>query len=152
MTLSDAQSPLARAFLDLVPDTLRSYVTADPGVILRVPARATEVGDLVVSDEKIELTVRVGNVDHCHFEAYCEIGDTQGDRERQAAERALRWISEVIADRVRFRKEFRAGELIACSSWRASEEAQRQLIPSADECREYTWSGEKVHEYRSGNP
>jgi hypothetical protein len=149
MSHKTTRSELAQVFLSLLPDALKTYMTEDPQLVLHVPAMAAEVGDLTVHDDGKELTIYVGRIDHRHFEAYCETGSTRRERDERAAEKAMRWVQAIITDRVRFRNEFKAGRLIAGSSWYPERQEGGQLLKPTDEFREYTWSGEKLHEHRA---
>ncbi len=37
---------------------------------ITIPAKIKEIGDLVIVDDKIELTVYIGSLTHCHFDYY----------------------------------------------------------------------------------
>ena len=39
---------------------------------ITIPAKIKEIGDLVIVDDKIELTVYIGSLTHCHFDCYEE--------------------------------------------------------------------------------
>jgi hypothetical protein len=146
MDASLAREQLSRVFNSLLPDAFKPHLTGDTEIIMRIPASAPEVGDLLVYNEGDELTVEVGAIDHRHFEVYCEVG-SQPERERKAAQAAIDWIQEIISEQVRFRNEFTAGRCIA--GWYPECEGGEWLIDTADEFREYTWSGEKAHGHRS---
>jgi hypothetical protein len=148
MATPKASSTLAQAFVALLPEPLKPHVTDEPRIILRIPAKVAEVGDLTVHDNGKELTVYVGRIDHRHFEAYCEAGRTQREQEQQAAEGAVQWVQAILGDRVRFRNQFKAGRLIAGSSWLTEHQEGGPLLEFADEVREYTWNGKKMDEHR----
>jgi hypothetical protein len=140
---------LTATFHAALPDALRPFRSADSEEILRVPAKAPEVGDIVVRNDGDELTVCVGRIDHRHFEVYCATGETEQERQREVAQDAGEWIQEILAERVRFRVEFEAGSVIAGSSWHIEHYDGGRWLKRTDEVREYTWSGEKFHGQRA---
>jgi hypothetical protein len=149
MAVSAPNPSLTTAFRAILPDGLQPFCTRDPAEILRVPAKASEVGDIVVHNDGDEFTVAVGRIDHRHFEVYCATGATEHDRQREAAKDAVDWVQDIIAERVRFRVEFEAGRLIAGSSWHIGHHDGGRWLKRTDEVREYTCSGEK---FRGGRP
>lgn len=139
-----AQSPkLTEVFFAALPDALRCFRTQDPREILRVPAKASDVGDLIVYNDGDELTVEVGKISHRHFDGFLSRAEREEDRQREAAEDAAKWIEEILADRVRFRVEYSAGRVIAGSSWDPSESDGGRWLKPTDQAREYLWSGEQ---------
>jgi hypothetical protein len=140
---------LTDAFHAALPDALRPFRTDDPEEIVRVPAKAPEVGDVVVRNDGDELTVCIGRIDHRHFELYCATGATERDRQREVAQDAAEWIQDILAERIRFRVEFEAGRVIAGSSWHTGHHDGGRWLKRTDEVREYTWSGEKFHGHRT---
>jgi hypothetical protein len=140
---------LTDAFYAALPDELQAFITADSQEIMRIPAKASEVGDVVVHIDSDQLTVCVGHIDHTHFEVYCARGATEHERQREMAEDAVKWIEDVLAERVRFRLQFEAGRLVAGGSWCVEHDDGGRWLKRADEIREYTWGGEKYHAYRA---
>jgi hypothetical protein len=145
--MSEPNPNLTAAFFAALPNALRPYWAADLGEILRVPAKAPEVGDIVVRNDGDELTVCIGRINHRHFEVYCLTGATEQERQREVAENATEWIVDILAERVRFRAEFEAGRLIAGSSWHIGHRDGGGWPTRTGEVREYTWSGEKFHSH-----
>jgi hypothetical protein len=136
---------LTATFHAALADALRPFRTADPEEILRIPAKAPEVGDIVVRNDGDELTVCIGRIDHRHFEVYCATGVSEPERQREVSQDAAEWIQDILSERVRFRVEFRAGRVIAGSSWHIEHHDGGRWLRPTDEVREYTWSGEKFH-------
>jgi hypothetical protein len=153
IAMSAPDSNLTAAFHAVSADALRTFQTGDPEEIVRIPAKAPEVGDIVVRNDGDELTVCIGRIAHRHFEVYCATGATEQDRQREVAQDAAQWIQDVLAERVRFRVEFEAGRVIAGSSWQIEHHDGGRWLTRTDEVREYTWSGEKFHGQRpAGQP
>jgi hypothetical protein len=138
-------SQLTEALHAALPDALKPDRTDDPRQILKVPAKAAEIGDIVVYNDGDELTVAVGRIDHRHFEVYCATASTEAERQLEVAREAVEWIEDIMAERVRFRVEFEAGRVIASSSWYPAHHDGARWLSRTDEVREYTWSGEKFH-------
>jgi hypothetical protein len=139
---------LTAALHAALPDALRPFRTDDPEEIVRVPAKAPEVGDIIVRNDGDELTVCIGRIDHRHFEVYCAAGSTEFERQREVAQDAAEWIQDILAEHVRFRVEFEAGRVVASSSWHIEHHDGGRWLKRSDEVREYTWSGEKFRSQR----
>jgi len=142
-------SGVAHAFLNSLPSSLNQYSVQDGNVIMRIPAYASEVGDLEVYDDGDELTVAVGRITHCHFEVYCADAPTEKERQSIAAEDAVLWVTDVINEHVRFRNEYQRGRIVAGSSWRPQHHDGGRVLEATDEWKEYTWSGLSLHETRT---
>ena len=151
--MADAEqlSTLAVTFLNHLPASLKMYVVDELPVILRVPAKDADVGDLVVHDDRIELTVEIGNISHSHIDTYSTDSNSQSEREMKAAVEAVDYVDAIIGDRVKMRCEYQAGRLLSVSEWdcRSVPGDRGWLLDVADEAREYTWSGKTRHEFRT---
>jgi hypothetical protein len=134
---------LADVFFAKLPRSLQTYRAGAATEILRVPAKAAEVGDLIVYSDGDEFTVAIGKINHRHFECFLSRAEREEDRQREAAEDAINWIEEILADRVRFRVEYSSGRVIAGSSWRSAESDGGRWLAKTDQAREYLWSGEQ---------
>jgi len=141
-------SGVAQALLNALQSPLNQHAIHDGNVIMRVPASAPEVGDIVVYDDGDELTVAVGQIDHCHFEVYCVDAPTEKERQSIAAENAVQWVTDVLNEHVRFRNEFHRGRSVAGSSWRTAHHDGGRVLEATDEWKEYTWSGLVLHKTR----
>lgn len=141
---------LTAALHAALPGGLRPFRTPGPEEILRVPATAPEVGEIVVRNDGDELTVYVGHIDHRHFEVPCATGATEQDRQREVAADVAGWIQDILAERVRFRVEFEAGRLVGCSSRHTEDHDGGRRLTRTDQVREYTWSGEKLRDGPAG--
>ena len=141
-------SGVAQAFLNALGSPLEQYVVYDGNVIMRVPAQAPEVGDMVVYDDGDELTVAVGKIDHCHFETYCVDAHTEKERQAVAAENAVQWVTAVMNEQVRFRNEFQHGRIVSGSSWLTEDQDGGRILKATDEWKEYTWTGLVLHQTR----
>jgi hypothetical protein len=141
--MPEPSSRLAEVFFSKLPSPLQRYRTGDATEILRIPAKAAEVGDLVVYNDGDEYTVAVGSISHRHFECFLSPAETEEDRQGDAAKAAIKWIEEILADQVRFRVQYSSGRVIAGSSWNPSESNGGPWLDTADQAREYFWSGEQ---------
>jgi hypothetical protein len=99
-----------------LPPQLARFRTDDSKEILRVPAAAMEVGDLVVYNEGDELTICVGTIFHSHYGEYLDAGDSASEKLQFVMCQAVEWIVDILADRIRFRVEFEGGRVIGGSS------------------------------------
>jgi hypothetical protein len=130
--------PLARAFLTVLrsridPRLYRAEFT--DRLTVTFPARHPETGDLVVRVGGDDVTVSIGLGFHTHFPTFME--ELPVDKwERAAAEEAIDYIEEFLADRIvlrlHFVSGFRSGGTFPVDS--AAE-------PPAPGDREYLWSG-----------
>ena len=148
MCMAKDMSGVAQAFINALQPSLQQYTVSDENEIMRIPAQAPEVGDLVVYDDGDELTVAVGKIHHCHFESYCVDAPTGEERQAIAAENAVEWVTAVINEHVQFRNEFQCGRVISGSSWRTQHHDGGRLLKKTDEWTEYTWSGLVLHQSR----
>ena len=107
--------------------------------IVTIPARYAEVGDITVWLEG-EVTVGIGKLHHCHFDANTQSAATPDEREQAAAESAASYIRDILDDRVHFQVQFEAGRCRVSSSWYPSRSEQLRQLSGVDEVREYVWS------------
>ena len=107
--------------------------------IVTIPARDAEVGDITVWLDG-EITVGIGKLHHCHFDANTQSAATLDEREQAAAESAASYIRDILNDRVHFQVQFEAGRCRSSSSWYPSRSEHLQRLSGVDEVREYVWS------------
>ncbi|CAN5548107.1 hypothetical protein BH10PLA1_BH10PLA1_15070 [soil metagenome] len=141
--MAESSPQLTDIFFTKLPVSLQPYRTGDAKEILRVPAKAADVGNLIVYNYGVEFTVAVGKISHRHFECFLSRAEREEDGQREAAEDAINWIEEILADRVRFRVEYSSGRVIAGSSWNPAESNGGRWLAKTDQSREYLWSGEQ---------
>jgi len=123
----------------VLPDTAFRTALTD-GLVVTIPFRCEEVGDITVWLEGGEVTVEIGQLNHTHFRVYTQSAPTPDECERVAAEMAVDYIRDVIEERVRFRVQFAAGRCLASSSWYPEHSDGGLPLPRAEEVREYVWS------------
>ena len=138
-------SGIANAFTQKCFAEFGQYFVEDGNAILRIPAISEEVGDVIVTDDGDELTCTVGQIDHRHFEVFCARGTDENQREINAAEEAVSWVSAIVSDKVRFRIQMHQGRLVGSGSWYPEEEDAGPLLKITDEWKEYLWSGQVLH-------
>ena len=109
-------------------------------LVVTIPARAPEVGDITTWIDGDEITVAIGDIHHSHFEVYTQLADTLDERERLAAESAAEYIRDIIEERVRFCVQFQHGRCLGSSSWYPEHSDADPPLSRADEIREYVWS------------
>jgi hypothetical protein len=107
--------------------------------IVTIPARDAEVGDITVRLDG-EVTVGIGKLHHCHFDANTQSAATLEDREQAAAESAASYIRDILEDRVHFQVQFEAGRCRGSSSWYPSRSEGLRRLSGVDEVRVYAWS------------
>src|SRR5437879_5627466 len=64
-------------------------------LIVTIPGRDAEVGDITVWLDSDEVTVGIGKLHHCHFEVYTQTEPTLDERQQAAAESAASYIRDV---------------------------------------------------------
>jgi hypothetical protein len=101
------------------------------------PARHPETGDLVVRLDGDEVTVSIGLGFHTHFPTYTEDELPVDKREQAAAEEAIDYIEEFLADRTVLRLHFVNGEIRSAGTFPVDSPAEP--LPRGD--KEYLWSG-----------
>lgn len=88
-------------------ETLTAQLLRDSGIAfasgevetLRIAGREPAIGDIVVTFERSEVSVFLGDITHCHFTP-CEADDKYpGFTIEQAATDAVRFIREVVQDK-----------------------------------------------------
>jgi len=109
-------------------------------LVVTIPARDVEVGDVTVWLDGDEVTVGIGKLHHCHFEVYTQTGPTLGEREQAAAESAASYIRDILEDRVHFQVQFEAGRCRGSCSWYPEHSERLRPLSGVDEIREYVWS------------
>ena len=120
------------------PDVFRSEFT--DRLIVTIPARDTEVGDMTVWLDGVEITVGVGKLYHGHFEVNWESLPTLDEREDATVETAINYIRDVLNDRIHFEVWFEAGICRGGRSWHPDCSEQTCPLAGVDEVREYVWS------------
>ena len=118
-------------------DSFRTEFT--DSFIVTIPARDAEVGDITVWLDG-EVTVGIGKLNHCHFDANTQPAATADEREQAAAESAASYIRYILDDQVHFQLQFEAGRCRVSSSWYPSRSEQLRQLSGVDEVREYVWS------------
>jgi hypothetical protein len=131
--------PLAREFLSVLriridPQLYRAEFTDRLKVTF--PARHPETGDLVVWLDGDEVTVAIGLGFHTHFST--DTDELPVDRRAQAAaEEAIDYIGEFLADRIVLRLHFVNGEIRSAGTFPINSAAN----PPARGDKDYLWSG-----------
>jgi hypothetical protein len=133
---------LAREFLSVLrsridPRHYRAEFTDRPERLkVTFPARHPETGDLVVRVGGDDVTVSIGLGFHTHFPTFME--ELPVDNwERAAAEEAIDYIEEFLADRIVLRLHFKNGEIRSGGTFSVDHPAK----PLARGEKEYLWSG-----------
>ena len=131
---------LAREFLSV----LRSRIDArlyraefTDRLKVTFPARHPETGDLVARLDGDEVTVSIGLGFHTHFPTYPEDEPSLDKREQAAAEEAIDYIEEFLADRIVLRLHVKNGEIRSAETFPIDYAAK----PLASGDKEYLWSG-----------
>ncbi|HWI62489.1 MAG TPA: hypothetical protein VNT75_11660 [Symbiobacteriaceae bacterium] len=119
-------------------------------LIVTIPAKHPETGDVVVWLDADEITVGIGPHFHRHFEAYLQQGMTTEEQEREAVEGALDFIEEFIAEKT-FLRIFRTdiGDPAGASVLRADAPGQTSTMINAGvrgdwTAQDYVWSGPRA--------
>lgn len=106
-----------------------------------LPARAAQVGDLVITWDDDELTVEVGRLFHAHFSFLGEPGADRAAGVQDAARRAAEFVRDVVADEVRFRVDFAGKRVLGAQAWFPAASDAEPPPPEATHTPEYLWSG-----------
>ena len=123
----------------LVPcDSFRTEFT--DRLVVTIPARDAEVGDITVWLDGDEVTVGIGQLHHCHFEVYTQTHPTSDEREQAAAESAASYVRDVLDEKVHFQVQFEAGRCRGSSGWYPEHSERLRPLSGVDEIREYVWS------------
>ncbi|MFO0962640.1 MAG: hypothetical protein U0625_06995 [Phycisphaerales bacterium] len=109
-------------------------------LVVTIPAKHAEVGDITVWLDGDEVTVGIGQLHHCHFEVCIQTDPTLDEREQAAAESAARYIRDILDERVHFQVEFEAGRCRGSGSWYPEHSERFRPLSGVDEVREYVWS------------
>ena len=142
---------LSRTFLAelevFVPRAMFRTVFTD-SLVVTIPARNQEVGDITVWLDDGEVTVGIGQIYHIHFEVFTETPSlpTLAEREQTAAQSAAEYIRDFMADKIQVRVQFRGGSCLGASHWYREDtgpigQMLRGEMLGADEIRDYIWSG-----------
>ncbi len=83
------------------------------------------------------MTVCIGEYFHCHFSAFLQDNYPSDEANREAAEQAVEFVSDFLADKIILRLNIENGAL------RMSQTYYRDMEEKApaSEDREYVWSG-----------
>lgn len=106
-----------------------------------LPARAAQVGDLVIAWDDDELTVEVGRLFHAHFTFDGDPGADRAAGAHDAAQRAAEFVRDVMADAVRFRVDFAGERVLGAQAWYPATSDADPPPPEATHTPEYLWSG-----------
>ena len=109
-------------------------------LIVTIPARDPEVGDITVWLDGDEVTVGIGQLHHSHFEVCAQPEATLDAREQEAARSATSFISDILDERVHFQVQFENGRCRGSSSWYPEHSERLRTLSGVDEVREYVWS------------
>lgn len=144
MKLFDNLDNLSRSFLAelerLVPREVFRTEFSDR-LVVTIPARNQDVGDITVWLDADEVTVGIGQIHHTHFEVYAQSpSETLQEREQAAAERAAQFIHDFMDEKIRVQVQFEHGRCLGGGSWYPELSEPIALMLGADEVREYVWS------------
>jgi hypothetical protein len=106
-------------------------------LVVTVPARHRETGDIVVWLDGDEVTVGIGEHFHCHFETYLDESVPQPERERLAAERAVDFIASFMTDTIVIRVTRERGRVVSAGA-HPVETLETSEHPNETD---YIWSG-----------
>jgi hypothetical protein len=117
---------------EVVPDYEQLVKMTDRPELV-IPAQHPETGELHVWLDGDEVTVGIGEYFHTHFSIYDYSSDIRRDNEKEAAGKAVRFIQDVLADRVVFHVFSRS-----TGSYYRTSHNPPSLKPGD---REFIWSG-----------
>lgn len=140
----DNLNSLSRVFLSELERCVANgmfFARQTDHLIVTIPAKSPEVGDLTVHLDGDEVIVNVGPHYHTHFETYTIEAETPEARELEAAKDAVRFIRDVLDEKVRFRGQFAHGRCLNFSSWYPEKSEGIRRLLGADEVIDYAWSG-----------
>lgn len=66
---------------------------------ITIPAKIKEIGDLVIVDDKIELTVYIGSLTHCHFGCY-EANYSESQKQKYIAESVIELLTDLFNNKI----------------------------------------------------
>ena len=66
---------------------------------ITIPAKIKEIGDLVIVDDKIELTVYIGSLTHCHFGCY-EANYPESQKQKYIAESVIELLTDLFNNKI----------------------------------------------------
>jgi len=101
------------------------------------PAKHPETGDLVVRLDGDEVTVSIGLGFHTHFPTFVPDELPPDKRDQAAAEEAVEYIEEFLADRIVLRLHFKNGEIRSGGTFAVDYPEK----PPGPGDKEYLWSG-----------
>jgi hypothetical protein len=108
-------------------------------LVVTIPARHLETGAIIVWLDGDEITIGIGEHYHCHFETSLDEGVPQTESERLAAQRAVDFIAEFMADSIVLRISREGGRVVSVEA-RAADVPRPSPGPNETD---YVWSGPK---------
>ena len=91
-------SPLANNFVQALHSASITFERDADGT-LRIPARSSEVGDLVVAFDDDEITFFIGDITHQHFTPGSRGNPEAPDQVAECIREAVQFLREVLDDR-----------------------------------------------------
>lgn len=138
-TLANLSAVFFQALGNVIPDYAQYIAFSDrPEWIL--PAKHPETGEMHVWVDRDEITIGIGGYFHTHFSTDYFNSDDPRENEKEAAREAVKFIQDVLADKVVICVSAR----IAGSYYRGSANPPT-LKPGT---KEYVWSGPFTREER----
>jgi hypothetical protein len=109
-------------------------------LVVTIPALHPETGNIVVWLDGDEVTVGIGEHFHCHFETYLDEAVTAGERDRVAAEQAVEFVANFLADSIVLRVQYEDGRVGSASAF----SVDSPHSPPGPQEIDYLWSGPKL--------
>ncbi|HEX8495198.1 MAG TPA: hypothetical protein VF658_20475 [Pyrinomonadaceae bacterium] len=133
----DRLSQIFRASFRAALPTLPHREEFTDRLIITVPAKHAETGELTIYLDEDEITVNIGTYFHCHFEAYIYDDLPAEDAKRKAVRSAIQYVTDFLADRIALRITFEDGQYAQSGTY------YRDTIPkpAGAKDQEYVWSG-----------
>jgi len=66
---------------------------------ITIPAKLKDIGDLVIVDDKIELTVYIGSLTHCHFSCY-EVNYSEFQKQEFIVESVIEFLVDLFNNEI----------------------------------------------------
>jgi len=82
---------------ELFPDLHLEINKEDSSIT--IPAKMKEIGDLVIVDDKVELTVYIGSLAHCHFSCY-EANYSEPQKQGYIVESVIEFLNDLFNNEI----------------------------------------------------
>ena len=77
---------------------------AEYGEVIIIPARHSEVGDMLIEVEPDDIRVHIGHITHCHLNGTCDSVMDASSKQNSMIQETIEFLKDVLNDKIVFWK------------------------------------------------